>query len=87
MEHLGSYTEPSSTGLAYQVEYIFGGKDSDEDNLKAVASKLLFIREGVNFACLMAEPEILTQWLLPAPEPLIFSHYPPLNMQNSLLLG
>lgn len=55
MEHLGSYAEPSSTGLAYQVEYIFGGKDSDEDNLKAVASKLLFIREGVNFACLMAD--------------------------------
>ena len=37
------------------MEYIFGGKDSDEDNLKAVASKLLFIREGVNFACLMAD--------------------------------
>lgn len=55
MEHLGSYAEPSSAGLAYQMEYVFGGKNSDEDNLKAVASKLLFIREGVNFACLMAD--------------------------------
>lgn len=25
------------------------------DNLKSVAAKLLFIREGVNFACLMAD--------------------------------
>ena len=55
MNHLGNYTDPSKESLAYQMEYIFGGKDSDEDNLKAVASKLLFIREGVNFACLMAD--------------------------------
>ena len=33
----------------------FAGKDEDMDNLKSVASKLLFIREGVNFACLMAD--------------------------------
>ena len=26
MEHLGSYAEPSSAGLAYQMEYVFGGK-------------------------------------------------------------
>ena len=41
--------------LAYQMEYVFGGRDNDIDNLKSVASKLLFIREGVNFACLMAD--------------------------------
>lgn len=55
MNHLGNYSEPSSAGLAYQMEYIFAGKDNDVDNLKAVATKLLFIREGVNFACLMAD--------------------------------
>lgn len=55
MNHLGNYSEPSSAGLAYQMEYIFAGKDNDIDNLKSVASKLLFIREGVNFACLMAD--------------------------------
>ena len=55
MNHLGNYINPSKEGMAYQMEYIFGGKDSDVDNLKSVASKLLFIREGVNFACLMAD--------------------------------
>lgn len=55
MDHLGNYSVPSSAGLAYQMEYIFAGKDNDLENLKSVASKLLFIREGVNFACLMAD--------------------------------
>ena len=55
MNHLGNYMDPSPEGLAYQMEYIFAGKENDVDNLKAVASKLLFIREGVNFACLMAD--------------------------------
>ena len=55
MKHLGNYTDPSKESLAYQMEYIFGGRDNDIDNLKSVASKLLFIREGVNFACLMAD--------------------------------
>lgn len=55
MNHLGNYINPSAEGLAYQMEYVFAGKDNDIDNLKAVASKLLFIREGVNFASLMAD--------------------------------
>ncbi len=55
MNHLGNYADPSSAGLAYQMEYVFSGKDTDIDNLKAVAEKLLFIREGVNIACLMAD--------------------------------
>ena len=55
LEHLGNYTDPSASGLAYQMEYIFGGRDNDMDNLKSVAAKLLFIREGVNFACLIGD--------------------------------
>ena len=55
LDHLGNYTDPSTCGLAYQMEYIYGGRDNDMDNLKSVAAKLLFIREGVNFACLMAD--------------------------------
>ena len=43
MNHLGNYTDPSKESLAYQMEYIFGGRDNDIDNLKSVASKLLFI--------------------------------------------
>ena len=53
--HLGNYMEPSATGLRYQLEYILGGKTSDYENLKAVANRLLLVREGVNMACLMAD--------------------------------
>lgn len=57
MKHLGSYTNPSSSGLSYQLEYIIGGKDNDRDNLKAVAERLLLIREGINLSCIMADVE------------------------------
>ena len=42
-------------GLNYQVEYILGGKNSDRENLKSVAAKLLLIRQGVNMAHLLAD--------------------------------
>ena len=41
--------------LAYEQEYLLFGKDSDEDNLKKMASRLLLIREGINFAYLMTD--------------------------------
>lgn len=56
MDRLGNFRRPSSKGLSYQVEYILEGKDNDLDNLKAVAGKLLIIREGVNFAHLLSDP-------------------------------
>ena len=56
MEKLGNFRRPSSKGLGYQMEYILEGKDSDLENLKAVANKLLIVREGVNFAHLLSEP-------------------------------
>lgn len=34
--------------LKYQIEYILAGKSCDLDNLKAIASRLLFIREAAN---------------------------------------
>lgn len=55
MEHLGNYTAPSKAGLCYQLEYLLTGKKSDRENLKAVANRLLLIREGVNASCLMAD--------------------------------
>ncbi|MCD8154481.1 MAG: DUF5702 domain-containing protein [Clostridiales bacterium] len=54
-DKLGNYLEPASSGLKYQTEYIIGGKSSDQENLSAVASRLLLIREGVNFAHLMVD--------------------------------
>ncbi len=41
--------------LAYEQEYILFGKYTDEDNLKKMASRLLLIREGMNFAYLMTD--------------------------------
>lgn len=55
MDKLGNYLNPASGGLEYQIEYILGRKDNDLDNLKSVATKLLLVREGVNFAHLLAD--------------------------------
>lgn len=41
--------------LAYEQEYILFGKYSDEENLKKMASRLLLLREGINFAYLMSD--------------------------------
>ena len=56
MEKLGNYTNPSQGQLQYETEYVLCGKNSDRENLKAIAKKLLLIREGVNFASLLADP-------------------------------
>lgn len=55
MDKLGNYRNPGKGGLEYQIEYILGGKASDEENLKSIAKKLLLIREGVNAVCLAAD--------------------------------
>lgn len=55
MSKLGNFRKSSGSGLEYQIEFILGGKTEDVDNLKAVAKKLLLVREGVNFACLAAD--------------------------------
>ena len=56
MEKLGNYSRPSQGALRYETEYVLFGKYSDRENLKAVVKRLLLIREGVNFAGLMADP-------------------------------
>ena len=38
--------------LDYEIEYIIGGKDSDQKNLKAVVNQLLLLREAANAAYL-----------------------------------
>lgn len=55
LKKLGNYRKPAASGLNYQVEYILGGKNSDRENLKSVAAKLLLIRQGVNMAHLLAD--------------------------------
>ena len=53
---LGSYTAPADCNLKYQKEYLLCGKNSDRENLKSTASRLLMVREGVNAAYLMTDP-------------------------------
>ena len=55
LKKLGNYRRPAAAGVNYQVEYILGGKNSDRENLKSVAGKLLVIRQGVNMAYLLSD--------------------------------
>lgn len=41
--------------LMYEQEYILFGKYSDKDNLEKMASRLVLLREGINFAYLMTD--------------------------------
>lgn len=49
MEKCGNYRSPSVQGpLQYELEYILAGKNSDTENLRWVAGRLLLIREAAN---------------------------------------
>lgn len=45
--------------LSYELEYLIAQKNSDVENLKVVAAKLLAIREAANFLFLISNPEKL----------------------------
>ena len=47
--------------LSYELEYLLGRKNSDIKNLKAVANKLLAIREAANFVYLLSNPTKMMQ--------------------------
>lgn len=51
----------NSSVLNYQMEYVIMGKYSDEQNLKKIAKKLLFLREGMNYAFLVSSPSCNAQ--------------------------
>ena len=42
-------------GLSYEVEYMIGGKDLDEENLVFVVNRLLAIREGLNLIYILSD--------------------------------
>lgn len=44
-------------GLSYEVEYVIGGKDIDEENLVFVVNRLLAIREGLNLIHILSDPD------------------------------
>ncbi|MCD7884417.1 MAG: DUF5702 domain-containing protein [Lachnospiraceae bacterium] len=51
----------SGAALDYQLEYILGGKATDENNLKYVVNRLLLIREGMNYAYSVGNDAMNTQ--------------------------
>ena len=51
----------NSSVLNYQLEYVIMGKYSDEQNLKKIAKKLLFLREGMNYTFLVTSPSCNAQ--------------------------
>ena len=63
-EMSGSYRNPKKTGcLQYQTEYVLAGKDSDADNLKMVAERLLLLREVSNCIYLLSDAEKVAEAL------------------------
>lgn len=44
-----------SRNLDYEIEYLVGGNESDEENLKDVVNQLLLVRMGLNYVHLMAD--------------------------------
>lgn len=44
-------------GLSYEVEYMIGGKDLDEENLVFVVNRLLAIREGLNLIHILSDSQ------------------------------
>ena len=47
---------PEKTVLSYEVEYLLGGRDTDEGNLTDVIQRLLAVREGLNFVHILSDP-------------------------------
>jgi hypothetical protein len=58
LNHFSCYTQGSATGkLQYELEYLIGGKSTDEDNLCAVVERLLAVREAANLIALAKDPQ------------------------------
>lgn len=53
--------------IAYEREYVLGGKSTDEENLKAAAAKVLAVREGLNLIHILSDgPKRSEAWELAA---------------------
>lgn len=58
MQHLTDYTSTDHINdpLRYQLEYVIGGKTTDQENLKVVVYRLLAAREAANLMYLLQDP-------------------------------
>ena len=50
-------SEKEKSVLKYQIEYLLYGKECDLDNLESAVTKILHIREGINFIYLISDSE------------------------------
>ena len=48
-------SKSDSRNLDYEIEYLIGGNETDEENLKDVVGKLLLVRMGLNYTYLMTD--------------------------------
>ena len=54
--YFSSYTNPmEGHALAYELEYIVGGKQSDRENLEQIVGRLMLVREAANVASLLGD--------------------------------
>ena len=89
-EKMGSCTRPCEDGqLSYQTEYILCGKDSDRENLEAIALRLLMIREASNCAYLFMDDARMSQVRLVAAAAALIMFNPDLEkpVSNALALA
>lgn len=62
LTYLSNCREPQNgRALSYEVEYLLGQKSSDKENLMAVISSILAIREAANFLYLVSDPVKIQQ--------------------------
>ncbi len=54
-QNSGAHNRPEATVLDYEVEYLIGGRETDEGNLTDVVQRLLAIREGLNFVHILSD--------------------------------
>ncbi len=58
LTYLTDYThQKDDRGLAYELEYLLGGKNNDVENLREVVNQLLLLREAANVAYLLSDVE------------------------------
>ena len=62
LESFTCFTTPEKTkGMQYQLEYLLSGKRTDRKNLEGAVKRLLLLREGLDFASLMASERMRRQ--------------------------
>lgn len=90
IEKCGDYRNPSSGGaLQYELEYILAGKNSDIENLRWVAGRLILLREAANVMYLYSDSAKVSAADMMAWGLAIVSLEPSLQplIKNSLLLA